>query len=59
MSAPTPGANMRRHLEVGRCYIAQTAIYALAKDGKMTGKDVAQPIKLYKIDPINANPVGV
>ena len=37
----------------------QAAIDALAKDGKMTGKDVARAIKLYKIDPEKANPVGV
>ena len=52
-------ANLRRHFEVDRYYIAQAAIDALAKDGKMTGKDVARAIKLYKIDPEKANPVGV
>ena len=35
------------------------AIAALAKEGKMTGKDVARAIKQYKIDPEKANPVGV
>ncbi|WP_058833567.1 pyruvate dehydrogenase (acetyl-transferring), homodimeric type [Luteimonas abyssi] len=52
-------ANLRRHFEVDRHYIAQAAIEALAKDGKMTGKDVARAIKLYKIDPEKVNPVGV
>ena len=52
-------ANLRRHFEVDRYYIAQAAIDALAKDGKMTGKDVARAIKLYKIDPEKANPIGV
>jgi len=52
-------ANLRRHFEVDRFYIAQAAIEGLMKDGKMTGKDVARAIKLYKIDPEKANPVGV
>jgi len=52
-------ANLRRHFEVDRYYIAQAAIEGLMKDGKMTGKDVARAIKLYKIDPEKANPVGV
>jgi pyruvate dehydrogenase E1 component len=52
-------ANLRRHFEVDRYYIAHAAIAALAKDGKMTGKDVARAIKQYKIDPEKANPVGV
>lgn len=33
-------ANLRRFFEVDRYYIAHAAIAALAKDGKMTGKDV-------------------
>jgi pyruvate dehydrogenase E1 component len=52
-------ANLRRFFEVDRYYIAHAAIAALAKDGKMTGKDVARAIKQYKIDPEKANPVGV
>ena len=52
-------ANLRRFFEVDRYYIAQAAIAALAKDGKMTGKDVARAIKQYKIDPEKANPIGV
>ena len=43
-------ANLRRHFEVDRFHIAHAAIAALAKDGKMTGKDVARAIRLYKID---------
>jgi pyruvate dehydrogenase E1 component len=31
----------------------------LAKDGKMTAKDVARAIKQYGIDPEKSNPVGV
>ncbi|MDR7191814.1 pyruvate dehydrogenase (acetyl-transferring), homodimeric type [Luteimonas terrae] len=52
-------ANLRRHFEVDRYYIAQAAIEGLMKDGKMTGKDVARAIKLYKIDPEKVNPVTV
>lgn len=52
-------ANLRRHFEVDRYYIAHAAIAALAKEGKMTGKDVARAIKQYKIDVDKANPIGV
>ncbi|RYG88432.1 MAG: pyruvate dehydrogenase (acetyl-transferring), homodimeric type, partial [Alphaproteobacteria bacterium] len=52
-------ANLRRFFEVDRYYIAQAAIEALAKEGKMTGKDVARAIKQYKIDVEKVNPVGV
>jgi pyruvate dehydrogenase E1 component len=52
-------ANLRRFFEVDRYYIAHAAIAALAKDVKMTGKDVARVIKQYKIDPEKSNPVGV
>jgi pyruvate dehydrogenase E1 component len=51
--------NLRWHFEVDRCYIAQAAIDALAKEGKMTAKDVSRAIKLYKIDAEKGNPVGV
>ena len=52
-------ANLRRFFEVDRYYIAHAAIAALAKEGKMTGKDVARAIKQYKIDVEKVNPVGV
>ena len=52
-------ANLRRHFEVDRYYIAHAAIDALAKEGKMTGKDAARAIKLYRIDVEKGNPVGV
>ncbi|WP_407352986.1 pyruvate dehydrogenase (acetyl-transferring), homodimeric type [Luteimonas sp. R10] len=52
-------ANLRRHFEVDRSYIAHAAIEALAKDGKMTPKDVSRAIKLYKLDAEKPNPVGV
>jgi pyruvate dehydrogenase E1 component len=50
---------LRRHFEVDRSHVAHAAIAALAADGKMTGKDVARAIKLYKIDAGKANPIGV
>lgn len=52
-------ANLRRHFEVDRYYIAHAAIDALAKDGKMTAKDAARAIKLYKLDQEKPNPLGV
>lgn len=52
-------ANLRRHFEVDRFHIAHAAIAALAAEGKMTGKDVARAIKLYKIESGKPNPVGV
>jgi len=51
-------ANLRRHFEVDRYYIAHAAIAALAAEGKMAGKDVARAIKLYKIDTERMNPLG-
>ena len=51
-------ANLRRHFEVDRYYIAHAAIDALAKDGKMTAKDAARAIKLYKLDQDKPNPIG-
>ena len=44
--------------EVDRYYIAYATMDALAKEGKMTGKDVSRAIKLYKIDVEKGNPVG-
>ncbi len=52
-------ANLRRHFEVDRNYIAHAAIAALAAEGKMTGKDVARAIKLYRIDAEKPNPITV
>ena len=43
-------ANLRRHFEVDRYYIAQAAIDALAKDGKMTAKDAARALKLLRLN---------
>ena len=52
-------ANLRRHFEVDRYYIAQAAIDALAKDGKMNAKDVSRAIKEYKLDQDKPNPLTV
>ncbi|MFO1517824.1 MAG: pyruvate dehydrogenase (acetyl-transferring), homodimeric type [Lysobacterales bacterium] len=52
-------ANLRRFFEVDRYYIAQAAIAALAKEGKMHAKDVARAIKVWKIDADKANPLTV
>ena len=51
-------ANLRRHFEVDRYYIAHAAVDALAKEGKMTGKDVLRAIKLYRIDVEKGNPIA-
>ncbi|MGY0561068.1 pyruvate dehydrogenase (acetyl-transferring), homodimeric type [Luteimonas sp. A277] len=49
--------NLRRHFEVDRFHIAHAAIDALARDGKMTAKDAARALKLYKIDTERPNPL--
>ncbi len=51
--------NLRRHFEVSRYYVAQAAVAALAAEGKLTGKDVAKAIEMYKIDSEKPNPVRV
>ena len=50
-------ANLRRHFEVDRFNVAHEAVAALAADGKLTGKDVARAIKLYKLDVEKPNPL--
>jgi pyruvate dehydrogenase E1 component len=52
-------ANLRRHFEVDRYYVAHAAICALAKAGKMTPKDITRAIKQYKIDADKPDPVTV
>ncbi len=52
-------ANLRRHFEVDRFYIAHAAIAALAAEGKMNAKDVARAIKVFNIDAEKVNPIGV
>jgi pyruvate dehydrogenase E1 component len=43
-------ANLRKHFEVDRNYIAQAAVAALVADGKLTAKDGAKAIEKYGID---------
>jgi pyruvate dehydrogenase E1 component len=43
-------ANLRRYYEVDRYYVAQAAVDALAKKGKMTAKDASRAINLYETD---------
>ena len=52
-------ASLRRHFEVDRFHIAHAAIAAMSADGKMSAKDVARAIKVFKIDAGKANPLGV
>ena len=49
-------ANLRRHFEVDANHIAATAIYALFKEGKVTGADVEKAYAKYAIDPAKINP---
>ena len=51
--------NLRHFFEVDRYYIAQAAIAALAAEGKMSAKDVARALKMWKIDADKPNPLGV
>ena len=43
-------ANLRKHFEVDRNYIAQAAVAALVAEGKLTAKDASKANKLYGID---------
>jgi pyruvate dehydrogenase E1 component len=52
-------ANLRRHFEVDRHYIAHAAIAALAKAGTLQARDVLRAIELYGIDQDKPNPVTV
>jgi pyruvate dehydrogenase E1 component len=49
-------ANLRRHFEVDANHIAATAIYALFKEGKVTGAEVEAAYARYTIDPTKINP---
>lgn len=51
--------NLRRHFEVDRNFIAHAAVAALAADGKMSGKDVTRAMKLYTIDSVKPNLLGI
>jgi len=50
-------AALRRHFEVDKRYIAVTALKALADDGVLDQKTVAQAIEKYGIDPDRSDPV--
>ncbi|SFR92307.1 pyruvate dehydrogenase E1 component [Dyella sp. OK004] len=52
-------ANLRGFFEVDRYWIAQAALTALAKEGKVNAKDVSRAIKTYKLDPDKPNPMTV
>jgi pyruvate dehydrogenase E1 component len=48
---------LRQHFEVDKRYIAVTALKALADDGVLDQKTVAQAIEKYGIDPDRPDPV--
>ncbi len=50
-------AALRQHFEVDRRYIVVTALKALADDGVLDQKSVANAIEKYGIDPDKPNPV--
>ncbi len=50
-------APLRQHFEVDRRYIAVTALKALADDGALDQKTVAEAIEKYGIDPDKPDPV--
>jgi pyruvate dehydrogenase E1 component len=50
-------APLRCHFEVDRCYIVVAALKALADEGKVDAKTVAEAIKKYAIDPDRPDPV--
>jgi pyruvate dehydrogenase E1 component len=49
-------ANLRRHFEVDANHVAATAVYALFKEGKVTGAEVEAAYAKYAIDPTKINP---
>ncbi|MDE2083496.1 MAG: pyruvate dehydrogenase (acetyl-transferring), homodimeric type, partial [Xanthomonadaceae bacterium] len=51
--------HLRGFFEVDRRWIAHAAVAALAAEGKMSAKDVARAIKLWKLDADKPNPLGV
>ena len=51
--------HLRGFFEVDRYWIAHAALAALAREGQVTGKDVARAIKQYKLDADKPNPVTV
>ncbi len=51
-------AQLRKHFEVDRYYVAVAALKALAGDGELDADVVRKAIKLYRIDPEKPNPMG-
>lgn len=51
--------HLRHFFEVDRYYIVVTALYALAQEGKLSAKKVAEALKKYNIDPKKPNPMTV
>ncbi|HKJ22449.1 MAG TPA: pyruvate dehydrogenase (acetyl-transferring), homodimeric type, partial [Gammaproteobacteria bacterium] len=51
--------NLRRFFEVDRYYVAVAALKALADDGQVQARTVADAIKKYGIDPEKPNPVTI
>ena len=52
-------ANLRRFFEVNRYYVVVTALKALADEGEIEKKKVAEAIRKYGIDPDTPDPVTV
>ncbi len=52
-------AQLRKHFEVNRYYIAITALNSLKEEGKVPASKVKEAIKKYGIDPDKPNPVTV
>ena len=50
-------AQLRKHFEVNRYHVAIAALGALAEEGAIPGKTVAEAIKKYNIDPEKTNPL--
>jgi len=51
-------AQLRKHFEIDRYYVAVAALKALAGDGELDADVVKKAIKLYRIDPEKPNPMG-
>jgi pyruvate dehydrogenase E1 component len=51
--------HLREFFEVDRHWIAHAALAALAKEGKVSAKDVSRAIKQYNLDPEKPNPLSV
>ncbi|HZQ71925.1 MAG TPA: pyruvate dehydrogenase (acetyl-transferring), homodimeric type, partial [Burkholderiales bacterium] len=52
-------AKLRHFFEVNRCFVAIAALKALAEQGEIKPKTVAEAIKSYAIDPEKPDPVTV